>query len=206
MPNSENINQKSQSYSWAYLKERIDGIPGFRYVFMRIYANILMFIALIFCFADMISAITASNHSNWLILGPFLAVLPFYFMHLSQNDFIDNQRALFLIIGFLSGFGLLAGLFYFTKASFELFLSFYAPISFAIMGLIIGRHYVLSIYRVQKKYYFISLTCFFTFWLAIGWPLMGANVLTSVIITAVAVLLNAYGEYRLCERRLMHFL
>ena len=200
-----NIFKNPQEY-FSQWKEKINGIPGFRYIFMRILANIFMFIALVVCFTEMIGAITRFDHSNWLIAGPFLAIMPFYLMHLTQNDFIDNHRIWFLVIGFFSGFGLLFGLFLLVDAPLDLFLTFYSPLSFAIMGLIVGRHFVLSIYRVQKKYYMICLLCFFGFWIGIGWPWMGPTVLSSVVITLFAVLLNAYGEYRLCERKLMHFL
>jgi hypothetical protein len=202
----EIFSQKNLRNFLIQVQVTIRGIPGFRYVIMRILANLLMFIALIVCFDVFIDAIKVSQHSPWLSLGPIVGIIPFYYMHLTQNDYIDNHRRPFLFLGLISGFGILIVIFWILTNSWELFWKIYLPLSIAMMALIIGRHFVLSIYAVQKYYYVICLAIFFGLWLGFGIPWIGLQIFHPIWWVIIGIVFHAYGEVSLISKSLMHYI
>lgn len=202
----EIFSQKNLRNLLTQVQVTIRGIPGFRYVMMRILANLLMFIALIVCFNVFITAIRTSQHSPWLLLGPIVGIMPFYYMHLTQNDYIDNHRRPFLFLGLIIGLGILNIIFWILANSWALFWKIYLPLSIAMMALIIGRHFVLSIYAIQKYYYVIYLILFFGLWLGFGIPWIGLQILQPVWWVIIGIGFHAYGEIRLINKRLMHYI
>jgi hypothetical protein len=200
------LRQTNMKDFFTQVRVSIEGIPGFRYVFMRILSNLLLFVALILCYDGILDTSLARHLPGWLILCPILGVFPFYYMHLSQRDYIDDHRRAFLMLGLALSVGIQLLLIWAVGADWSLFWTFYLPLSIALIGLIMGRHFIMTIYRNLIIYYVVCMATFIGIWLPLMLPWMGITAWYPVLYTFIAMFLQFYGTYRLIQKKLMHFI